>query len=115
MPPLGPMRGHAGSALMLSHEDWPRLELADDFRPSDGAHTADEDIAAAFARCFATADGRRVLAHLRRVAFGRVFGPDASEAALRHAEGQKQLVALILSFARRGGRDRTDFNRRYGK
>jgi hypothetical protein len=32
-----------------------------------------------------------------------MFGPGASEAALRHAEGQKQLVALILSFVRSGG------------
>jgi hypothetical protein len=48
------------------------------------------------------------------VAFDRMFGPEASEAALRHAEGQKQLVAFILSCIRRGGRDRTTINRRPG-
>jgi hypothetical protein len=101
--------------LMLSSEDWPRLQLADasgvdgEDRATDG-----EDTAAAFARCFATADGQRVLAELRRVAFDRMFGPEASEAALRHAEGQKQLVAFILSCIRRGGRDRTTINRRPG-
>ena len=100
---------------MMSPEDWPQLQPADAFGLLGEDHAADgEDAAAAFARCFATADGQRVLAELRRVAFGRMFGPEASEAALRHAEGQKQLLAFILSCIRRGGRDRTAINRRPG-
>jgi hypothetical protein len=100
---------------MLSNEDWPQLQPADEPGLPGEDHAADgEDTAAAFARCFATPDGQRVLAELRRVAFGRMFGPDASEATLRHAEGQKQLVAFILSCVRRGGRERTAINRRPG-
>lgn len=92
---------------MLTEQDWPQLRAADAFSSGEGEGDEGRDVAGCFARCFATADGQRVLAHLRRVAFGRVFGPEASEAALRHAEGQKQLVALILAFIRRGGSDRT--------
>lgn len=92
---------------MLSDEDWPHLQPADAASPPGGDAAECQNIADSFARCFATPDGQRVLAHLRRMAFGRVFGPDASEAALRHAEGQKQLVAFILSFVRRGGSERT--------
>lgn len=92
---------------MLSDDDWPSLQAADAAGFAGGDTADGRNIAGAFARCFATADGQRVLAHLRRLAFGRVFGPDASEAALRHAEGQKQLVAFILSSVRNGGGDRT--------
>jgi hypothetical protein len=99
---------------MLSIEDWPRLQPADASGLREDRAVDGDDTATAFARCFATADGQRVLAELRRVAFGRVFGPEASEAALRHAEGQKQLIAFILSCIRRGGRDSTAINRRPG-
>jgi hypothetical protein len=99
---------------MLSTEDWPRLQPADASGLREDRAVDGDDTATAFARCFATADGQRVLAELRRVAFGRVFGPEASEAALRHAEGQKQLIAFILSCIRRGGRDSTAINRRPG-
>lgn len=65
--------------------------------------TADRDrLARAFARCFAGDDGVRVLAHLRALTRDRVFGPEASDAALRHVEGQRQLVALIESQIARG-------------
>lgn len=100
-----------GERVMLGDDDWPRLQAADASSFPREDHAADgEEIAAAFARCFATADGQRVLAHLRRTAFARVFGPQASEAVLRHAEGQKQLVALILSYVRRGGGEMTVFD-----
>lgn len=60
------------------------------------------EVAASFARCFSTPDGRRVFAHLRAIAFGRTFGPEVSEAMLRHVEGQRQLLARIASLVRRG-------------
>lgn len=55
-----------------------------------------------FARCFADADGRRVLDHLRAMTTERVLGPDSSDAALRHLEGQRHLVATIAGLAARG-------------
>ncbi|HYD30079.1 MAG TPA: hypothetical protein VEB64_04385 [Azospirillaceae bacterium] len=63
---------------------------------------AGDDPVAHFARCFATPDGQRVLAHLRAITTGRALGPEASAAALRHLEGQRQLVRTIAALVRRG-------------
>lgn len=60
-------------------------------------------IATAFARCFATADGQRVLDHLRRQTRNRTLGPDAPDTALRHLEGQRALFSHILTLIDRGG------------
>jgi hypothetical protein len=48
-----------------------------------------------FERAFATDAGRQVLAHLRRATVERRTPPEASEAVLRHLEGQRALVQLI--------------------
>lgn len=58
----------------------------------------------AFVRCFASEHGRLVLAHLRRLFLDRRVGPEASDAALRHLEGQRSVAAHILSLATRRGR-----------
>ncbi|AWK88051.1 hypothetical protein [Azospirillum thermophilum] len=71
--------------------------------PATSPATSPEDPAPAFARCFAGPDGRRVLAVLRAMTMERALGPDAPDAALRHLEGQRQLVATILALAARGG------------
>ena len=65
---------------------------------------ADElaELSIAFARCFSGRQGERALAHLRRLTQERHLGPEAGEAALRHLEGQRQLVAYIASLVRRG-------------
>lgn len=62
----------------------------------------DADRAASFARCFAGPDGARVLGALKAMTLDRALGPDAPEAALRHLEGQRQLVATILALVARG-------------
>lgn len=67
-------------------------------RPSGAA----DDPAPSFARCFAGPDGARVLAALRAMTLERALGPDATDAALRHLEGQRQLVVTILALAARG-------------
>lgn len=56
----------------------------------------------AFARCFSGPQGEVALAYLRRMTFERFLGPEASEAALRHLEGQRQLVATISTLIERG-------------
>ena len=61
-----------------------------------------EELAAAFARCFTGADGNRVLQHLRAVTTERSLGPDAPDTALRHLEGQRQLVQAISALVARG-------------
>lgn len=73
--------------------------------PPDTHADPDDALAGAFARCLAGADGRRVLDHLRARTLQRALGPDAPEAALRHLEGQRALVAQILALVARGGGD----------
>ncbi|PWC82300.1 hypothetical protein TSH100_24105 [Azospirillum sp. TSH100] len=68
----------------------------------DNATAPEADPAPSFARCFAGNDGARVLAVLRAMTLDRALGPDAPEAALRHLEGQRQLVATILALVVRG-------------
>jgi len=63
---------------------------------------ATDDPAPSFARCFAGPDGARVLGVLRAMTVERTLGPDATDAALRHLEGQRALVATILALAARG-------------
>lgn len=59
-------------------------------------------IAPAFARCFAGPDGVRVLSHLMEITLCRSLGPGADAAALRHLEGQRQLVLRITGLIDRG-------------
>ena len=58
--------------------------------------------AATFARCFAGPDGRAVLEHLRRTVLERRLAPNASDAELRHLEGQRCAVAHIVAMVERG-------------
>ena len=68
----------------------------------DARHAADVPdwrLAAAYRRCFAGAEGALVLWHLRQVTLDRALGPDVSDAALRHLEGQRALVRRIQTMA----------------
>ncbi|PWC75920.1 hypothetical protein [Azospirillum sp. TSH64] len=85
----------------IEQAGWDWLEATLPADPQIGA-AADADPAPSFARCFAGRDGERVLAVLRAMTLDRALGPDASEATLRHLEGQRQLVATILALAARG-------------
>ncbi len=62
----------------------------------------DQDMAAVFARCFRGGDGERALAYLRGLTMDRALGPGASDAVLRHVEGQRQLVAHVCALVARG-------------
>lgn len=79
--------------------DWP-------FDPAGAkaqGESGDERLAAAYARCFVGGDGRQVLDHLRALTMNRTLGPAAPDAALRHLEGQRALVAHVLALVVRGG------------
>jgi len=80
---------------------WDWLEAPPPTGPIPAA-APESDPAPSFARCFAGGDGMRVLAVLRAMTLDRTLGPDAPEAALRHLEGQRQLVATILALIARG-------------
>lgn len=57
------------------------------------------------ARLLATPEGDRLFRHLDALTRHRVLGPEAGDAALRHLEGQRQLVAYLESLAQRGRED----------
>ena len=59
-------------------------------------------LAISFARCFSTSEGRRVLRHLRGCTMERTLCPSATDAHLRHLEGQRQLVGHILMLVAQG-------------
>ena len=61
------------------------------------------DLLSAYVRIFRSEAGRQVMQHLRAITTDRVIGPDASDALLRHLEGQRQLVNYIANIAERGG------------
>lgn len=69
---------------------------------SSSSGDAPEDPALAFARCFSTPDGSRVLAHLTEMTLGRALSPRVTDAELRYLEGQRQLVVQIRSLVCRG-------------
>lgn len=62
----------------------------------------DRALRVAYARCFATPEGEKVLKHLRTITLDRVLGPDASTPMLRHLEGQRQLVSSMAAWVERG-------------
>jgi hypothetical protein len=63
---------------------------------------ADLELCRAYARCFAGADGARVIGHLTRTILERRLSPCASDAELRHLEGQRCAVASLLAMVARG-------------
>lgn len=62
----------------------------------------DHDLAHVFARCFRGEEGVKVLRYLKSTTHSRILGPSASDALLRHMEGQRQLVAHIISLVEHG-------------
>lgn len=64
--------------------------------------TSELDLCRAFARCFADQDGQRVMAHLARTILDRRLPPSASDAELRHLEGQRCAVASVVAMIERG-------------
>jgi len=63
-----------------------------------------DEVARAFAHCFRDATGAIVLEHLRKVFLERRLGPSATDAELRHVEGQRSVVAYVLGLIERGRR-----------
>lgn len=59
-------------------------------------------LARLFARLFSGADGETALTYLTQLTIDRCLGPDASDAALRTLEGQRQLVLHLQSLIRLG-------------
>ena len=62
-----------------------------------------EDLLNSYVRIFESEAGHQVMQHLRAITTDRILGPDASDALLRHLEGQRQLVNYIANLVERGG------------
>lgn len=75
-------------------------DIFDDGMPT-GVDTENNEISRAFARCFKGVDGDHVLKHLRQTILDRRLGPRASDSELRYVEGQRSVVAHILSMLAR--------------
>lgn len=71
--------------------------------PEPGAAQG-KDIEKVFARLFSSDDGKRVLAYLQSITFMRAAGMDVSDRSLRYLEGQRSLMAVIVSLIARGRR-----------
>lgn len=65
-------------------------------------HTGDVDLIKSAARCFSDKDGQRLLNYLFAITRNRSLGPDATDAELRHLEGQRQLVTHIYQLIKKG-------------
>ena len=73
------------------------------FEARDAAgQNAEAELCRAFARCFSGAEGEMVMSHLERVMLNRRLPPEASDAELRHLEGQRYAIAFIAAMAARG-------------
>jgi hypothetical protein len=74
--------------------------------PNTDGEDAWQTLAEAAARCFRGEEGRHLLGHLRRATIERALSPDASEARLRHLEGQRHVVRhleALVAAGRTGG------------
>ena len=72
------------------------------YKPLDPSKMEMRDIEKAFARLFASEDGRKVLGHLQVITFQRALGPTSSDEQLRYLEGQRSMIATILRLIDRG-------------
>lgn len=72
------------------------------FEPKEAAAEAVDDLARSAAACLQTPQGRHLLRHLERRFLERRVPPSASDAELRHAEGQRAVVSHLLHLVERG-------------
>lgn len=85
----------------------PRTELASGWQwlePQEAAAEAADDLARSAAACLQTPQGRHLLRHLERRFLDRRVPPSASDAELRHAEGERAVVSHLLRLVERGRR-----------
>lgn len=57
------------------------------------------EVSKCFKRCFANSDGEKILNYLSQMTLERVMPSNASSDELRHLEGQRYIVKLILNFS----------------
>ena len=60
--------------------------------------TDNSEISKCFKRCFANADGEKILNYLTSLTMERVMPASVSNDELRHLEGQRYIVKLMLNY-----------------
>ncbi len=95
--------------MQTPNTDWPwgpddalAIGRTSQRKPFADPPPSQEQAAALAVRCFRGQDGRRFLAYLRALTLDRALGPEASDAVLRHVEGQRQLVRHIYNLTAAG-------------
>lgn len=72
------------------------------FELPDISRIEKRDIEKAYARLFASDDGKQVLSHLQAMAFMRAYSAESTDEQIRYAEGQRALVANIMRLINAG-------------
>lgn len=85
---------------MIDKPDDPGWSWFETSPPNDAK---DDALVNAAIACFAGRNGDLVLQHLRSVYLDRRMPPSASDAELRHVEGQRSAIAYLLRLARPRG------------
>jgi len=85
---------------MVEHVTEPGWAWFEATPPSGGQNEA---LANAAIACFAGRNGDLLLQHLRNVYLDRRVAPSASDAELRHVEGQRSAIAYLIRLARPRG------------
>ena len=74
-----------------------------DWLHADGTRTEPPaELCRCAAACFGSPSGRLVLRHLQRLFADRRLPPSATDAELRHVEGQRSVVSHLLQLLERG-------------
>jgi hypothetical protein len=73
------------------------------FMAEPAAAFAEDEFAKAVQACFAGRNGDVVIEHLRQTFIERRVPPSASDAELRHVEGQRAAIAFLIRLARPRG------------
>jgi hypothetical protein len=74
------------------------MNLLDQIRQSRQNKITTEQLSKCFKGCFAGSDGEKVLNYLTSITLQRVGQNNISNDELRHLEGQRYIVKLILNY-----------------
>lgn len=81
---------------------WEDIEARRELKASPVSSEAEDRLDSIFVACFSTPAGQQVIDYLVATTINRISGPEFSDSALRHLEGQRFAVAGISSRIQRG-------------
>ena len=87
---------------------WAWFDAPDQLQQQQQPVEPAREVCRSFLACFADAQGEAALHHLRRVFLDRRLPPSATDAELRHVEGQRSVVAYVQALLERARDPRED-------